>query len=117
MFARGFKVTSTAAQTTRRGLLGSTRAYASKSDGVTRRVLRPVYLAGLTAVAVGFTLYSLDSRARVHRYVITPLMRYFLDGEQAHRWAIEAAKHGLIPRDWHHDDDTLRVTVSRASRR
>ncbi|KAI9595462.1 Dihydroorotate dehydrogenase-domain-containing protein [Syncephalis fuscata] len=118
MFARGYKVASTAAHTTRRGLFGSngtwtsqSRAYTSESSSATRRVLRPVYVAGLTAFAVGFTLYSFDSRARVHRYVITPLMRYFLDGEQAHQWAVEAAKRGIVPRDWTHDDDVLRVTI------
>ncbi|KAI8049480.1 Dihydroorotate dehydrogenase-domain-containing protein [Syncephalis plumigaleata] len=122
MFARSYKVASFVTHTTRRpSLLGSSgqwtrqaRTYASESNhhpSVTRRVLRPVYVAGATALAVGFTVYSFDSRAGLHRYVVTPLMRYFLDAEQAHRWAVDTAKWGIVPRDWKTDDDTLRVTI------
>jgi dihydroorotate dehydrogenase len=123
MFARSYKVASFAAHATRRpSLLGSSgswtrqvRTYASASKHhptVASRVLRPAYMAGAAALTVGFTLYSFDSRAGLHRYVVTPLMRYFLDAEQAHRWAVNTAKWGLVPHDWKADDDRLHVTVS-----
>ncbi|RKP08042.1 mitochondrial Dihydroorotate dehydrogenase, partial [Thamnocephalis sphaerospora] len=58
-----------------------------------------------------FALYCSDTRAGAHKYVFTPLIRYFLDGEQAHRLAVESAKWGLVPRDWKEDDAVLGVNL------
>ncbi len=46
-----------------------------------------------------FVAYALDSRAAVHRYVVTPLLNRFMDPEKAHRAAIWILKSGLAPRE------------------
>ncbi|WFD34632.1 hypothetical protein MCUN1_001473 [Malassezia cuniculi] len=58
-----------------------------------------------------FALYSLDSRAAVHRWVVSPLMRAVLDAETAAEASIKVLKYGLGPRDCGVDDERLRTQL------
>ena len=66
-------------------------------------------LFALTA-AVG-VVYYFDSRAAIHRYLITPLIRNTLDPESAHKLAVNVLENGLGPRDMLPDDDRLEMEV------
>ncbi|KAG9296625.1 hypothetical protein G9A89_002896 [Geosiphon pyriformis] len=71
------------------------------------------FLLGTTGILFTtlFIDYYFDSRAAVHKYVITPLLRATIDVEQAHKLAIWTAKWGLTPRDRLPDDERLAVEV------
>ncbi|KAJ7224325.1 hypothetical protein GGX14DRAFT_425202 [Mycena pura] len=58
-----------------------------------------------------FTVYYLDARSAIHRYVFTPLLRYALDAETGHKVAIQILKMGLGPRDPVEDDARLRLKL------
>ena len=66
-------------------------------------------LFALTA-AVG-VVYYIDSRAAIHRYLITPLIRNALDPESAHKLAVSVLENGLGPRDMLPDDKRLETEV------
>ncbi len=68
-----------------------------------------VTLFVLTA-GVGAVYYS-DSRAAVHRYVLTPLVRRALDAETGHKLAVRILESGLGPRDMLSDDERLKAEV------
>ncbi|KAJ7155465.1 Dihydroorotate dehydrogenase-domain-containing protein [Mycena crocata] len=55
-----------------------------------------------------FTIYYLDARSAIHRYVFTPLLRHTLDAETGHKVAVQVLKSGLGPRDPVEDDTRLR---------
>lgn len=72
-----------------------------------------------TAVALStglFVVYYFDSRSAIHRYIITPTLRYALDPEASHRFAVRALASGLGPRDTQVDDERLRLEVIRDQR-
>ena len=80
----------------------------------TRRQVHPLRKASSAATSLvfvlggaAFALYSLDSRAAVHRWVVAPLMRAALDPETAAEVSIDVLKHGLGPRDCGSDDERL----------
>jgi dihydroorotate dehydrogenase len=58
-----------------------------------------------------FTLYYLDSRSAIHRYIFSPLLRYTLDAETGHKVAVQVLKSGLGPRDLIEDDLRLKSEV------
>lgn len=68
-----------------------------------------VTLFALTA-GVG-TIYYLDSRAAVHRYLITPFIRHALDPETGHKLAVSVLESGLGPWDMLPDDERLKTEV------
>jgi dihydroorotate dehydrogenase len=119
LFARGYSAGLTAMRrVTTRPMLATTvqtagaRMYSTPATTPVRRILRPFYLAGTAVLVTGFALYCTDTRAGIHRYIIPPLLRYFLDGEQAHQFAVKLAKWRITPRDWEPDDPKLMVNVS-----
>lgn len=69
-----------------------------------------LFIVGTTA----FAIYYADSRAGIHRYVIPPLSRLFLDAETSHKAALSVLRSGLGPRDQYEDDERLKVEVSRS---
>jgi hypothetical protein len=68
-----------------------------------------VAVSVLTA-GVGITYY-LDSRAALHRYLITPIIRHALDPETGHKLAVSVLESGLGPRDMFTDDERLKTEV------
>ncbi|KDQ50401.1 hypothetical protein JAAARDRAFT_42031 [Jaapia argillacea MUCL 33604] len=58
-----------------------------------------------------FAVYYLDARSAIHRYVITPVMRYSLDAETSHKLAVQILRSGLGPRDPKSDDEKLKVEL------
>ena len=85
----------------------ASRSFAS----TTSRTRTSAYVAifALTA-GVGVTYY-LDSRAAVHRYLITPIIRHALDPETGHKLAVNVLESGLGPRDMLPDDERLKTEV------
>ncbi|KAJ7077833.1 Dihydroorotate dehydrogenase-domain-containing protein [Mycena belliarum] len=91
-----------------------------------QRAFRPAFARGLStwtprtpirtgiygavfALSAGlFTIYYLDARSAIHRYVFAPLLRYTLDPETGHRLAVQVLKTGLGPRDPVIDDTRLK---------
>ncbi|KAJ7760501.1 hypothetical protein B0H16DRAFT_1532499 [Mycena metata] len=55
-----------------------------------------------------FTIYYLDARSGIHRYVFAPLLRHTLDAETGHRVAVQVLRRGLGPRDPVEDDVRLK---------
>jgi dihydroorotate dehydrogenase len=68
-----------------------------------------VAVFALTA-GVGVTYY-LDSRAAVHRYLITPIIRHTFDPETGHKLAVSVLESGLGPRDMLTDNERLKTEV------
>ena len=64
------------------------------------------------AVSAGlFAVYYFDSRSAIHRYIITPTLRYALDPETSHRLAVRVLASGFGPRDTQADDERLKSEV------
>ena len=59
-----------------------------------------------------FTVYYFDARSAVHRYFLTPALRYTLDAETGHKVAVKVLRSGLGPKDPVTDDEKLRFEVS-----
>ena len=72
-----------------------------------------VTVASLAAVGVVGAVYYLDSRAAIHRYIITPSIRILLDPETSHRVAVKALASGLGPRDFGTDEPQLVTEVGK----
>ncbi|KAF5103568.1 hypothetical protein D0Z03_000142 [Geotrichum reessii] len=77
-----------------------------------RRAVRLTTIAGIAAGA-GYYFYGRDARTGFHKYVALPVIRATLDGEQAHRLAIEVFKHPelapRVPADWDQKNDPERL--------
>lgn len=58
-----------------------------------------------------FYAYVSDTRSGIHRYLILPAMRSFLDAEQSHWLTILICKYGICPKDRLPDDPRLNVEV------
>ncbi|KAH6915877.1 dihydroorotate dehydrogenase [Coprinopsis sp. MPI-PUGE-AT-0042] len=64
--------------------------------------------AGAFAVSAGlFTVYYMDCRSAIHRYILTPLVRSTLDVEAGHKLAVKVLKYGVSPKDQVKDDPVL----------
>jgi dihydroorotate dehydrogenase len=85
-----------------------TSAYAPKPTSTFRRAAYGTLFAFTAAVGV---VYYVDSRAAIHRYLITPLIRNALDPESAHKLAVSILENGLGPRDMLPDDERLETEV------
>lgn len=59
-----------------------------------------------------FAVYYLDSRSALHRYLVTPLLRYTLDPETSHKVAVKVLRSGFAPKDTGEDDERLSTEVS-----
>ena len=64
-----------------------------------------------------FAVYYFDSRSALHRYLVTPLLRYSLDPETSHKVAVKVLRSGLAPKDTGVDDARLSTEVSRIVRK
>jgi len=58
-----------------------------------------------------FAAYYLDSRSAAHRYVFNPILRYTLDAEAGHKFAVKVLRSGFGPRDTQKDDDVLGLNL------
>lgn len=58
-----------------------------------------------------FAVYYFDARSAIHRYFLTPLLRYTLDAETGHKVAVELLRSGLGPKDPVSDDEKLAFEV------
>jgi dihydroorotate dehydrogenase len=85
-----------------------TSAYAPEPTSTFRRAAYGTLFALSAAVGV---VYYVDSRAAIHRYLITPLIRNALDPESAHMLAVSVLENGLGPRDMLPDDERLETEV------
>lgn len=83
----------------------------SSTVGVSRAKNVFYTVVGIGAVA-GFAGYYADSRAAMHQYVISPLLRTLVDAETGHKIALRVLRSGLGAKDQGHDDPRLRVEVS-----
>jgi dihydroorotate dehydrogenase len=72
---------------------------------------RAVYGTLFVLTAGVGAIYYFDSRAAIHRYLITPLIRNVLDPESAHKLAVSVLENGLGPRDMLPDDERLKTEV------
>ncbi len=85
---------------------------ASTSASASISTFRRATYGTLFALTAGIGLvYYLDSRAAIHRYLITPLIRNVLDPESAHKLAVSILENGLGPRDMLPDDERLETEV------
>ncbi|KAI0666837.1 dihydroorotate dehydrogenase [Trametes maxima] len=90
----------------------SRRAASTVAQPPTRSYARTAAYASLLVVSSGiFAVYYFDSRASLHKYVVTPVIRYALDPETGHRLAVRVLGSGLAPRDQLSDDDILKVEL------
>ncbi|CAG8435342.1 7498_t:CDS:2 [Funneliformis mosseae] len=71
------------------------------------------FLIGTTSVfaSIFFIEYYFDSRAAIHRYLFTPLLRNVTTPESSHKFAIWISKWGLNAKDRLPDDERLSVEV------
>ncbi|KAI6042041.1 Dihydroorotate dehydrogenase-domain-containing protein [Pisolithus marmoratus] len=66
----------------------------------------------LFAISTGLlAAYYFDARSAIHRYVLTPVLRYTFDAETGHKIAVKVLRSGLAPRDIVKDDDVLRSEI------
>ncbi|KAA1475588.1 hypothetical protein DENSPDRAFT_783707 [Dentipellis sp. KUC8613] len=70
-----------------------------------------LYTAAFAVSAGLFAVYYYDSRSAIHRYLLTPALRYALDAETSHRLAVRALGNGLGPKDRVEDDERLRAEL------
>ncbi|CAG8499885.1 16001_t:CDS:2 [Cetraspora pellucida] len=69
------------------------------------------FIIGTVSIVFGVTFleYYFDSRAAIHKYFITPVLRNVTDAETSHKFAIWVAKWGFCPKDKFADDEKLAV--------
>lgn len=58
-----------------------------------------------------FAAYYFDSRSAIHRYVFNPVLRYTLDPEEGHKFAVKVLSSGFAPKDTQKDDEVLGLQV------
>lgn len=87
-------------------------AYTTQPNSTFRRAAYGTLFALTAAVGV---VYYVDSRAAIHRYFITPLIRNALNPESAHKLAVSVLENGLGPRDMLPDDERLETEVKAIS--
>ena len=87
----------------------SNSAFRSSSGATVAR--RAVAAAAFTVTGTLFAAYYFDSRSALHRYIVTPAMRYAMDPEMSHKLAVKVLRSGWAPRDVCEDDKRIRTTV------
>ncbi|KAH9029891.1 hypothetical protein EDB84DRAFT_1495575 [Lactarius hengduanensis] len=88
----------------------SSRSFASTTEP-TSRIRTSAYVTLFALTAGVSAVYYLDSRAAVHRYLITPIIRHALDPETGHKLAVGVLESGLSPRDMFPDDERLKTEL------
>jgi dihydroorotate dehydrogenase len=90
----------------------SSRSFTSASSPEPTSTFRRAAYGTLFTLTAGVgAIYYFDSRAAIHRYLITPLIRNVLDPESAHKLAVNVLENGLGPRDMLPDDERLMTEV------
>ena len=106
--ARGLRLTQTLRPAT-------FRAPARNASTATIRPANPVrtgLYATVLLVSTGlFAVYYFDSRSALHRYFVTPVLRYALDPELSHKISVKVLRSSLGPKDKGVDDERLRAEV------
>jgi len=88
------------------------RRLASTNSQAPQNSLKKGLYATVVSISVGlFAVYYFDSRSAIHRYIITPTLRYALDPETSHRFAVRTLASGFGPRDTQVDDERLKLEV------
>ncbi|KIJ65096.1 hypothetical protein HYDPIDRAFT_88883 [Hydnomerulius pinastri MD-312] len=88
------------------------RTFTSSSSSSAASPVRATCYTVLFALSAGlFTAYYFDARSGIHRYVLTPILRYTFDAETGHKIAVKVLRGGLAPRDPVRDDDALRSEI------
>lgn len=92
------------------------RSVSSSSSSPTRQtasLFRTGVYTTVIAVTTGLlAVYYFDSRSAIHRYVLTPLLRYTVDPETGHKLAVKVIASGLGPKDTQTDHQNLRTQVN-----
>ncbi|KAI0291893.1 hypothetical protein BC826DRAFT_1021563 [Russula brevipes] len=88
----------------------SLRTFTSTSEP-TSTFRRGAYVALFVLTAGVGGVYYFDSRAAIHRYLITPIIRNLLDPESSHKLAVSILENGLGPRDMLPDDERLQTEL------
>lgn len=87
--------------------------FVSTSTSATTKTLRRTVTTTLALVSgTVFAVYYFDSRSALHRYFVTPLLRYTLDPETSHKVAVKVLRSGFAPKDAGQDDERLSTQVS-----
>jgi len=93
-----------------RSLFGLNRSAPSRSP-----ILTGFYRTVFVLSSGLFAVYYFDARSAIHRYFLTPVLRYALDAETGHKVAVRVLRSGLGPRDPVPDDEKLKSEVRKAS--
>jgi dihydroorotate dehydrogenase len=72
---------------------------------------KAAYLSLFALTAGVGAVYYFDSRAAIHRYLFTPIIRHVLDPESSHKLALSVLESGLGPRDMLTDDEQIKAEV------
>ncbi|KAJ3524856.1 hypothetical protein NMY22_g10821 [Coprinellus aureogranulatus] len=95
---------------TRTSLTSSTR-FVSTSAPATSSARNLLYGAAFAAGVGLFSIYYLDSRSAIHRYVLTPTLRALFDAETGHKIAVKALKYGVAAKDKGEDDEIIHSEI------
>ncbi|SJL06465.1 related to Dihydroorotate dehydrogenase (quinone), mitochondrial [Armillaria ostoyae] len=88
------------------------RTLFTRSSPIPQSPVRTGLYATVFAISTGlFAVYYFDSRSAIHRYVLTPLLRYSLDPETGHKFAVQVLRSGLGPKDVVADDERLKFEL------
>ncbi|KAI1788161.1 Dihydroorotate dehydrogenase-domain-containing protein [Ganoderma leucocontextum] len=88
------------------------RAASTSTQQPPRSLVRTTAYVSLLVLSTGlFAVYYFDSRAALHKYVVTPVIRHTLDAEAGHKLAVRVLSSGLAPRDPVPDDEILKVEL------
>ncbi|TFK40001.1 Dihydroorotate dehydrogenase-domain-containing protein [Crucibulum laeve] len=88
------------------------RTLFTKTTSAPRSPLRTSLYATAFVVSTGlFAVYYFDARSAVHRYVLTPVLRYTLDPETGHKLSVKVLRSGLGPKDPVVDDARLKFEL------
>ncbi|KAF7309757.1 Dihydroorotate dehydrogenase [Mycena indigotica] len=90
---------------------GFARHASTRAPSPSSPIRNGVYGTVLVVSAGLFTIYYLDARSAIHRYVFTPLLRNAFDAETGHKLAVRILKTGLAPRDPVVDDARLKSSL------
>lgn len=95
----------------RHGSLRATARYASTSAKESNPVRTGLYATVFVVSTSLFAAYYFDARSAIHRYVFNPVLRYALDAEDSHKFAVRVLRSGFGPRDTQKDDEILGLQV------
>ncbi|KAJ3496947.1 hypothetical protein NLJ89_g10414 [Agrocybe chaxingu] len=86
----------------------SHRTLFTKSTSTPRSPVQTgLYTTAFVLSAGLFTVYYLDARSALHRYIITPIVRNAFDAETGHKLAVKTLKTRFAPKDPLPDDKLL----------